>query len=717
MGFFFEMNSFNLLTDKIQRFITNDLKWSSLTEVQENTIPHVLEGKNAIILAPTAGGKTESVFFPVLSTIDKEALEGISVLYISPIKALLNNQETRLKKLSKSIYKDAFNWHGDISKAKKTNFYKNPTSILMITPESLEVILLSQNYDKDYLFFNLRFIVIDEIHAFAEGDRGYHLISIIERLQTYSKFDIQRLGLSATVGNPQTIGTWLKGSSKRKGVVVNPTAKSNKPKIFNINYYLSDEVLSARIYRKFGDKKTLFFVNGRREAEKIHSIIKNFIPSSFVHHSSMDKRFRNIAEEQFRLKSEPSCIVCTSTMELGIDVGDLDAVLQLDAPVSVSSFLQRIGRSGRRADTIAEMNFYVSDNESFVKSLAVRELSQKGWVESVIVSQRAYHIYVHQIISSIIEDYRKDKEILFNLLNSIYCFSSITYEKYEKMLDFLIKENIVEINSRNSISLGLKGEKIFCAHNNKKMYSVFQTLEEFTVRYNNKDIGTLQSWFVFTAGNKLNFYLSGQCWSVFEIDENNKILYVEKTDKAELPRWSGQQSIVTFELCQKYLKILSGEFEINGLEDYEKEILTNIQKEEKDRVDFQKTNELIISGNNRNIKIITFCGNKVNYTLALMLKYNIGFDNFNLSEFQITINCKKTENEILELLEKFRKNPEYYFSEAYVKRYCKFFPEVNYSKFQNYVPEDFSKEFLSDILLDIKKTKEVITNFSFRVVK
>ncbi|RYY00383.1 DEAD/DEAH box helicase, partial [bacterium] len=309
------MTSFNLLNDKVKKFITNDLKWNKLTDIQEATIPEIIDGKNIIALAPTAGGKTEAVFFPVLSQIFEEKITGVSTLYISPIKALLNNQEIRLKKLSKSIYQDAFKWHGDVSKAQKTKFIKNPCSILMITPESLEVILLSDSYDKGDLFANLRFIVIDEIHSFAESDRGYHLISIIERLQTYSKYDIQRLGLSATVGNPSVIGTWLKGSSKRKGVVIDPLKGKKSEKNLNIVFYEQEEQLIEKIYQQFGDKKTIFFVNGRRDAERIHTMLKPAMDNIYVHHSSMDKTFRNLAEESFRLKSEPSCIICTSTME------------------------------------------------------------------------------------------------------------------------------------------------------------------------------------------------------------------------------------------------------------------------------------------------------------------------------------------------------------------------------------------------------------------
>ncbi|MEK7434556.1 MAG: DEAD/DEAH box helicase [Cyanobacteriota bacterium] len=704
------MTSFNLLSEKIQRLISNDLKWNKLTDIQEISIPHILDGKNAIILAQTAGGKTESVFFPALSIIDKEKIAGISILYISPIKALLNNQEGRLKKISNSIYQDAFNWHGDISKSKKDKFYKNPTSVLMITPESLEVILLSQSYDKDYLFFNLRFIIIDEIHSFAEGDRGSHLISVIERLQTYSKYDIQRLGLSATVGNPETIGKWLKGGSKRKGVVLNPEIKS-KNRIFNVSYYLSDEYLKENVYQNFFHKKILFFVNGRKEAEKIHSLLKPSMENIFVHHSSMDKSFRNKAEESFKIRSEPSCIVCTSTMELGIDIGDLDSVLQLNEPKSVSSFLQRIGRTGRREGKNPEMSFYISNTESFVKTLAVRELSKKNKVESVIVSQRAYHIYLHQIIALLIEDFRKEKEVLFNILAQVYCFSGISFLKYEKLLEHLKNNNIIEINDRNIISIGVKGEKTFFSRNYQTMYSVFQTLEEFTVKFNNKDIGTLQSWFIFTSGNKLDFYLSGQSWSVFEIDEKNKILYVEKTNKADLPNWSGQTSLVSFDMCQEYLSILSGEKEILDLEEKEKNILDSIIKEEKNREDYQKANEIIITKKDGKIRIITFCGNRVNYTIALMLKHFLGFENFSITEFQISFIIKKEVSDILELINKIKKNGNFYFSEENIQRYSKYFPEIEYSKFQSFILDDLSKEYLSDVLLDIKKAREVIESF------
>ncbi len=703
------MSSFELLNDKVKRFITNDLKWNKLTDIQELTIPHILEGKNIIALAPTAGGKTESVFFPILSLIYNEKITGVSTLYISPIKALLNNQEIRLKKLSKSIYQDAFKWHGDISASQKNKFIKNPCSVLMITPESLEVMLLSDKYDKGDLFNNLRFIVIDEIHSFAESDRGYHLISIIERLQTYSKYDIQRLGLSATVGNPSIIGTWLKGSSKRKGIVIDPAKGNKSDKNLNIVIYETEEELPNKIYNDFGDKKTIFFVNGRRDAERIYSMIKPVIENTYVHHSSMDKTFRNLAEESFRLKSEPSCIICTSTMELGIDIGDLDAVLQLDSPSSVSSFLQRIGRSGRRSGTKSEMTFFVSEKEKFVLALAIKILSSNGWVENISVSKRAYHIYFHQIISLIVQESGIYQDNLYNLLNDIYCFSSIDSEDYEKMINHLIDTKILEKNSRGKLYLGIEGEKKFQFQNFKKLYSVFQSMEEFTIKFNNKEIGTLQAWFVFSMGNNLSFYLSGSCWCVIDIDENNKVIHVEKTEKANLPKWSGQPILLSFEICQEYIKILSNETKINNLADKELFFLNDLQKNEN-----QRSKEIILKKTDRNLCLFTFCGNKVNYTIALMLKYYLGFESFEVNPYQIVLPINLEIEIITSQIDKFKKNPKYYFSDAFFERISRFFPKIEYSKFQVFIPEDLSNKYLCDLLLDPILTEKVYNEFSFK---
>src|SRR5690625_5094379 len=213
------MSKFHLLCEPIRSGIVSKLEWRSLTPIQEMTIPEVIAGKNLILLAPTAGGKTEAAFFPILHNIHTEGLDGLSVIYVSPIKALLNNQEERLNKLSSFVYREVFKWQGDVASGEKGKYFKNPSSVLMITPESLEAMLMNKKINKNELFKNVRAVVIDEIHSFAEGERGVHLMAVLERIQEYSNHDIQRIGLSATVGNPEQIIEWLQGSSRReKGV-------------------------------------------------------------------------------------------------------------------------------------------------------------------------------------------------------------------------------------------------------------------------------------------------------------------------------------------------------------------------------------------------------------------------------------------------------------------------------------------------------------------
>ena len=174
------MSNFHMLCEPLKEKIINKLGWKELTPVQEMTIPEIINGKNSIILAPTAGGKTEAAFFPILHTIHIEDIIGTSVIYVSPIKALLNNQEERLKKLSSFVYGSVFKWHGDVESNEKIKSFKQPPNILMITPESLEVILMNKKIDKNDFLKNIRFVVIDEIHSFADSERGVHLMALIE---------------------------------------------------------------------------------------------------------------------------------------------------------------------------------------------------------------------------------------------------------------------------------------------------------------------------------------------------------------------------------------------------------------------------------------------------------------------------------------------------------------------------------------------------------
>jgi ATP-dependent Lhr-like helicase len=341
------MSVFSRFPERLQHAIANQLGFSALRAVQELAGEAILDGKNAVVLAPTAGGKTEASMFPVIAGLMTAPPSGVGALYVAPIKALLNNQEIRLGEYTEMVGLRRFVWHGDAAKSAKGAFVREPAELLMTTPESIEVMLMSPRVPAPRLFEDLRYVIIDEIHAFAGTDRGAHLMSVLERLAVLSKHDVQRIGLSATVGNPEQIARWLAGSSKRESVVVDPP----KPKARRlIKICLREDVadFAREASREGRGKKSLFFCQSRSLTEAIAEQMRDDEIEVFVHHGSVSKEERLAAEQRFATGTN-ACIVATSTLELGIDVGGLDLTFQANAPSTVSSFLQRMGRTGRRS--------------------------------------------------------------------------------------------------------------------------------------------------------------------------------------------------------------------------------------------------------------------------------------------------------------------------------------------------------------------------------
>lgn len=391
------MSAFSRFPARLQEAIVSRLGWTSLRPVQELAGVAILDGKNAVVLAPTAGGKTEASMFPALASLIEREPDGVGVIYVAPIKALLNNQNERLGTYAEMVGLRRFVWHGDVTDLEKRKFKKEPAEILMTTPESLEVMLDSPRFPVARVFADLRMVVIDEVHAMAGTDRGAHLMSVIERLAPMSKNDVQRIGLSATVGNPVEILAWLRGTSKREGVIIDPP-KPKASRDLHVGLYTSVGDLSQQASGRAAGKKSLFFCQSRALTETVADRMRGTGIDVFVHHSSVALDERRAAEERFH-QGTNACIVCTSTLELGIDVGDLDHVFQANAPSTVSSFLQRMGRTGRRSGTTANTTFLCEAPEATLQAIALIELARSGWVESVRVSGRCWPVLVHQVLA------------------------------------------------------------------------------------------------------------------------------------------------------------------------------------------------------------------------------------------------------------------------------------------------------------------------------
>ena len=545
----------------LQHAIVHDLGWRSLRPVQDLTIDAILDGCNTVVLAPTAGGKTEAAIFPLLSRVLTESLKPVSVLYVCPIRALLNNQEERLQSYARMVGLEVFKWHGDVSDSRKQRFREAPAHILMTTPESLEVMMISARTDARAIFEGLSAVVIDEVHAFAADDRGAHLASLMERLVSMCGRDVQRIGLSATVGNPQVIGEWLQGSSERPFRLVDPP-RPKAERGLRLDLCADIGEAAAGIGPLARGKKSLVFVESRSKAEKVAHALAGTGVEVFIHHSSVSRADRTLAEEQFA-RGENTAIVCTSTMELGIDVGDLDQVIQVDAPASVASFLQRLGRTGRRANTRANCTFFCTSSESLLQSVALLRLAEAGWVEDVQPAAHAMHVLAHQVMALILQEGGISRHKLMPWVEAAYPFSSIRLERLQELIDTMLERQIL-YEADGLLSLGQRGEKLYGRKNFFELYAVFTAPPVMRVQHGKEDVGYIQALFVSMHDrNKgpLCFRLSGRAWEVGQIDWSKSVLHVRPAEHGRVPSWLGLPGVLSTRLCQAMMDVLMHEHE------------------------------------------------------------------------------------------------------------------------------------------------------------
>ncbi len=550
------MAGLDRLHPHLQHAIVHDLGWRSLRPVQELTIDAILDGCNAVVLAPTAGGKTEASIFPLLSRVLTEELKPVAVLYVCPIRALLNNQEERLRCYARMVGLEIFKWHGDVSDSRKSRFRETPTHVLMTTPESLEVMMMSARTDAKALFSGLSAVIVDEVHAFAADDRGAHLASLLERLVALTGRDIQRIGLSATVGNPQLIGEWLQGSSNRPFRLVDPP-KLKAQRDLRVNLCADISQAASAIGLIARGKKSLVFVESRSKAEKVAHALGGTGVEVFIHHSSVSRADRTLAEEQFA-SGENTAIVCTSTMELGIDVGDLDQVIQVDAPSSVASFLQRLGRTGRRENTRANCTFFCLSPESLLQSVALLRLAEAGWVEDVKPATHAMHVLAHQVMALILQEGGISRHKLMPWVESAFPFSSVRPDRVTELIDTMLEREIL-YEADGLLSLGTRGEKLYGRKNFFELYAVFTAPPVMRVQHGKEDIGYIQAHFVTmhdASKGPLCFRLSGRAWEVGQVDWGRSVLYVHPAEHGRVPSWLGLPGVLSYPLCQGMFDVL-----------------------------------------------------------------------------------------------------------------------------------------------------------------
>ncbi|QGJ70868.1 ATP-dependent RNA helicase RhlE [Planctomycetales bacterium 10988] len=550
------MNAFDRLHPALQHHIVNSLGWRDLREVQSLSIEAYLTGANLVILAPTAGGKTESAFFPVISQMLDESWSGVSILYVSPIKALLNNQEQRLDKYMRLVGRRAALWHGDTSQSERKQILAEQPDCLLTTPESLEVLLVSQKVDHHQFFSNVKVVVIDELHAFAGDDRGWHLLSVFSRIGKIAKQDIQRIGLSATVGNPQEMLEWLSSGSERPQEVVWPKGSDSQTPDVQLDFVGSLANAAKVISLLHQGEKRLVFCDSRSRVEQLAVSLRQHGIDTFVSHSSLGIDERRQAEEAFAQRQN-CVIVATSSLELGLDVGDLDRVIQIDAPGTVSSFLQRMGRTGRRSGTSRNCLFLATNDEGLLRAAALIELWQRGYVEPVQAPPCPYHILAQQLMALILQERGIGQSQWLPWLENVSGFSEMSKEKITELVEFMVAKGILW-SDNGILAFAPEGENTFGRRNFMDILSVFTSPPLFKVMSGQKELGNVhESTFYKREEGPAILVLAGRSWKTKHLDWKRRIAHVEPTDEKGRSRWLGEGQMLSHAVCQSIRRILA----------------------------------------------------------------------------------------------------------------------------------------------------------------
>lgn len=558
--------------------IVNTLGWRSLRPLQEAAVTPLVCGDDAVLLAPTAGGKTEAAAFPLLTRMTGERWNGTSVLYVCPLKALLNNLLPRWETYTSWLGRTAALWHGDTTAGTRKRILAARPDVLLTTPESLEAMLVSANVDHTSFFSGLRAVVVDEVHAFAGDDRGWHLLSVLERLQRVVGRPVQRVGLSATVGNPDALLTWLQGSGagKRPGQVIAPhlTESSSMatevtsssaasagtaavpPGDVQLDYVGSLDNAATVIAALHRGEKRLVFCESRRYVEELGEKLLAKGVTTFLSHASLSLDERRRAEAAFA-EARDCVIVSTSTLELGIDVGDLDRVIQIDAPASVASFLQRLGRSGRRAGTARNCLFLALDEEGLLGAAGLLLKWSLGWVEPVVAPPEPRHIVAQQLLALCLQENRVGEHLWQEWWNGLGPFGASA----EPVVRHLVDQGYLDRDG-GMLFIGPEAERRFGQRHFMNLTAVFTAPPQFTVLQGRTEIGrTDPSLLTERVDGPRRLLLAGRSWQVTYIDWRRKRCFVEPVDAGGKAKWSspGFGSTGSYELTRAERQVLLGE--------------------------------------------------------------------------------------------------------------------------------------------------------------
>jgi ATP-dependent helicase Lhr and Lhr-like helicase len=607
---------FEQLHPALRYHIINSLGWGDLRPTQRDAIMPIHGGEDVLLLAPTAGGKTEAAMLPLLSRAARESWSDLSVLYVCPLKALLNNLEPRLARYTSFVGRRAALWHGDVGEAARRRILNDPPDVLLTTPESLEAILVSARVDHHALLSSVRAVVVDELHAFAGDDRGWHLLAVLARIEHLAGRRIQRIGLSATVGNPEELLRWL--TQGRGGRVVG--AGSGPPDgdvtIDYVGSVANAVTLLSRLHR--GERR-LVFADSRARVEELATGLRSAGVRTFASHGSLSADERRQAEAAFG--TEPDCaIVATSTLELGIDVGDLDRVVQVGAPPSVASFVQRMGRTGRRVNTTRNCLFLAIDDYDLLLSLGICGLWHEGRVEHIVPAPRPLHLFAQQVMALILQEAGIARCDLDAWLGPT--FDVLAPGDRETVLAYMLSTGM--LNSDNGVlGLGPRAESMFGRRHFGDLVVSFSSPMLLSVMHGRSELGTVHPLALASPpeGEPLIILLTGRSWKVVNIDWRRRRLSVVPAEGGGRARWFGRGRPATFSVCQSVEAVIAGGMPGCNLSRRAEAKL----KEIRERLPFVDGASVpVVSDGKGTVRVWTFAGGLANAALSEAISGTVG---------------------------------------------------------------------------------------------
>lgn len=543
------MSEFEKLHPALQYHVVNSLGWNSLRPTQLEAIDPILSGLHCLLLAPTAGGKTEAAIIPVLSRMMTHAWPGVSVIYVCPIKALLNNLEQRLSYYAGLVGRRVAVWHGDVSQSQKGHALKDAPDILLTTPESLEGMLVSTRIDRKAWLGNLRVVIADELHAFAADDRGWHMRAVLHRLQQYVPQEMQRLGLSATVSNPQELLNWFAPTGQKKVVGSASVSTDADVTIDFVGSLVNAGTVIARLHR---GSKRLVFCDSRSSAEQLTSMLRGQEVRTFLSHASLSHSERKMAETAFA--EEKDCvIVATSTLELGIDVGDLDHVIQIDAPATVSSFLQRMGRTGRRSGARRSCLFLCTNDDSLMMAMGICRLWSEAWVEAAYPPPEPWALVAQQAMAATLERSQWPRQELISLLCG--AFPESNPQGISGVINHMVDTDYL-MDTDGVLQIGPMTEKQFGRAHYKDLLASFSGAQLLLGRFGNVEVGYIDPTMLTGEKQDRLILLAGKSWRITDVDWKRKTVWLEPAKEGGKARWTGSGRTLSREIAQGIFRAL-----------------------------------------------------------------------------------------------------------------------------------------------------------------